>query len=71
MADTQSEHRFVTGAHPNSLATKALNDPELKARIEAGRKGTKGDLAAMEFWAQQGFGGSIQPETLSPEAYSS
>lgn len=41
--------------HPNSLQARARRDPDLKARIEEGRKRCNGDRAAMEWWAKGGF----------------
>lgn len=40
--------------HPNSLAAKALHDPELKEKIEDGRKRAEDDLRSMEQWYYNG-----------------
>ena len=58
---TQERRKFARGHHPNSLAERALTDPELKRRLEDGRKEYNADRRAFDAWARQGFAPSIAP----------
>ena len=50
---TTTERPRADNAHPNSLA--ASDDPEIHARINAGRQEFNADQSAMSAWANRGF----------------
>lgn len=40
--------------HPSSLFARAGKDPDLRRRLEEGRRRSVGDARAMERWARRG-----------------